>query len=187
MSTDHITQRVRQHLERFFEGHAMEYTTWPHGPILRVLPDLQIARIGPGPRTPLWSYVTVGAWKVGDTPGGLEFLVMATDNLPRHVELLAMVAHYHHTHRLGKWHTFPIGEPWVPGSSLEHVLVSLPYPLGPQFEICEIPEGHIHLLWLLPITSAESALKREHGVDVLQELFDGQAIEYWNPRRASVI
>jgi hypothetical protein len=43
---------------------------------------------------------------------------------PRAVELLAMTAHYHRGGKLGLGHTLPVGEPWVPGSRCDCLLVS---------------------------------------------------------------
>jgi hypothetical protein len=45
----------------------------------------------------------------------------------------------------------------------------------------------IHLLWALPITAAENAYKRTHGLERLEEQFDQATIAYWEPQRASVV
>ncbi len=103
------------------------------------------------------------------------------------VELLAMLTYYHHNHHLDVGHTLPRGEPWVPGSTLDHVLLSLPYPLGEEFEICKRGEAHAHFTWALPITAAEREFKVNHGLEELEQRFDAAAIELWDERRPSVL
>ena len=66
--------------------------------------------------------------------------------------------------RLDHGHTVPIGEPWLPGSACDHLLVSLPYPFGPELEMCRWDGGHARLLWLLPITEAERDFRTEHDL-----------------------
>ncbi|MFF0298846.1 suppressor of fused domain protein [Kitasatospora sp. NPDC004614] len=107
---------------------------------------------------------------------------------PRFAELLTMVASYHASHRLGIEHSFPIGEPWLPGSACDHLLLSLPYLHGPALEHCPLPGGgEARVLWLLPVTSAEIAFRRAHGHEALEQLFDEHAIDPTDPRRPSVV
>jgi len=106
----------------------------------------------------------------------------------RHVELLAMAAHYHRTgERLDVGHTFPIGEPWVHDSTLDHMLVSLPYPFGEDLEILASGEHEVHLLWLLPITKAERDYKILHGLDKLEARFEDAGLKYWKHMRESIV
>jgi hypothetical protein len=65
--------------------------------------------------------------------------------------------------------------------------VSLPYPFGPDLEVCDFADWHLHVLWLLPITAAERAFKVREGVEALEQRFDACALEYWVPDRASVV
>lgn len=65
-----------------------------------------------------------------------------------------MNVYYHRGGRLGLGRTVPIGEPWLPGSRCDHYLVSLPYPFGPDLQVCHIGDLHVDFLWLLPITRA---------------------------------
>jgi hypothetical protein len=103
------------------------------------------------------------------------------------IELLAMTVHYHRSTQLGLGHTVPIGEPWQSGSACDHLLVSLPYPLGPEFEVCAPSGAHAHIFWLLPITKEERDFKASNGQESLERLFDQAKIEYWNVRRESVV
>ena len=90
---------------------------------------------------------------------GLEFCLIAPERDHRHALILAMNAYYHAnsdvSFRLDVGHTVPLGEPWLPGSLLDHLLVSQPYPYGPEFEMCHWEGGHARILWLLPITESE--------------------------------
>jgi hypothetical protein len=101
-----------------------------------------------------------------------------------------MTAYYHAgqtPQRLDVGHTVPIGEPWLPGSTCDHLLVSLPYIFGSDFEMCRWRNGHARVLWLLPITSAEREFKIEHGLDALEERFEAESVDYTNPLRGSVV
>ncbi|WP_254507213.1 suppressor of fused domain protein [Anatilimnocola floriformis] len=177
---------IREHLRRFFAGHSCDEHVWTLGPALDELPRLFVLEFAPGPQSRLWTYVTVGAWEVRAEPR-LEFMIAAPDQDQRHVELLFMTAWYHGNRGLGTGHTLPIGESWLPGSKCDFFLVSLPYPFGPQLEICNLPDWHLHVLWLLPITSAEREFKVREGLEALEQRFDAAAIEYWSPNRPSVV
>lgn len=189
MLADEVYPRLIQHLQSFFAGHSFALLHSQPGPITRVLPRFHVACIGPGPRTSLWTYASVGAWEASrEAGGGLEFFVLVDRRDDEKNALrLAMTAHYHHGEKLGEQHTFPLGEPWEPGCGLDHVLVSLPYTFGPELEVCEVPGGHVHFLWLLPITRAEREFKADHGLDALEEKFEEGGIEYWNPFRRSMV
>jgi hypothetical protein len=131
-------------------------------------------------------YATIGAWEARDD-SRLEFLIIAPERDQRHVELLFMATWYHGRHCLGTGHTLPIGEPWLPGSACDHFLVSLPFPFGPRLEVCDFPDWHLHVLWLLPITAAEREFKMREGQEALERRFDACALEYWVSDRASVV
>jgi hypothetical protein len=150
-----------------------------------------VARIGPGPRINLWTYVSLGCWRSTQTHGhGLEFVIASQDENPRMAELVAMTAYYHsgpNSQRLDHGHTLPIGEPWLPGSSCDHLLVSLPYPYGADFEICAWRDGHARMLWLLPITEAERDFKVANGMEALEQRFEDAGLRYWDSYRASVV
>jgi hypothetical protein len=177
---------IRQHLIQFFAGHSHEENIWTLGPALDELPELRVIEFAPGPKTNLWIYVTIGAWKSRKDPQ-LEFSIAAPEQDLRHVELLFMAAWYHKHHRLGVGHTLPIGEPWLRGSNCEFFLVSTPYPFGPEFEVCNLSDGHIHFLWLLPITEAERKFKMNEGLEAIEQRFDESGLLYWVSDRVSVV
>ena len=176
---------IDTHLRRFYEGHVISNTAWLPGPTARLWPQFHVLTVEPGPRIGLWSYVTVGAFQAR-RQHMLEFVVLAQDPNPSLLELLAMATYYHHTHELGHGHTIPIGGPWIPGATCDHLLVSKPYPLGTELELCDTPEGHIHVLWLLPITESERKFKIDCGLEQLEQRFEEAGLEYWQIRRDSV-
>ena len=182
-------EAVEQHLCAFFAGHEITPLVWPVGPADQRLRGFRVLRIGPGPRTGLWVFASVGASTIADG-GRQEFVLCAPTDDPLHLETVAMVATYHAgggRDRLGLGHTVPIGRPWVAGSECSVLLVSLPYPFGPELERCAIPSGEVQLLWLLPITEAELRFKQAYGLEALEQRFDAVGLEYWRPDRQSVI
>ena len=177
---------IRQHLRRFFAGHEVTEHQWTLGPVCDDYPQLRVAEFAPGPKTGMWTYVTIGAWEAQADPR-LEFLLIAPASDLRHVELVSMTAWYHGKERLDPGQTVHLGGPWIANSTCDHFLVSLPYPFGPDLEVCDFVDQHLHILWLLPITAAERAFKVKEGVEALEQQLDEHAIKYWDPRRASVV
>ena len=112
------------------------------------------------------------------------------EDSPVHRQAQTMTAWYHAgppSQRLDHGHTLPIGEPWLPGSQCDHLLVSLPYPWGPQFEVCHWADGHIRLLWLLPITRSERDYKITHGLEALERRLEQADINPLDPHRPAVV
>jgi hypothetical protein len=185
-----VTEAIEVHVRRFFRGHSAEFQQWL-GPIESRLPGFRVMVLAPGPKTRLWTYVTVGAHAVRREGHGVGFFLLSPEANILHVELVTMVAHYHASsdasYRLGLGHTVPIGRPWLPDSKCDCLLVSAPYPFGPELERCEDAGGHVQLLWLLPITSAERTFKIKHGLEALEQRFEAGALEYWKPDRRSVV
>jgi len=154
-----------------------------------VAPGFHVLAISPGPKSELWNYISVGGVLVTKTDRPpTEFLVIAEDNSPEYVERLAMTVYYHHTETLGVGHTFPIGEPWVTGSTLGHALVSRPYPHGPSLEEFSLGvEQYGHILWILPITLDEREFAKQRGLEALEERFEQAGLRYWDVERDSVV
>lgn len=186
---------VADHVREFFTGHEVAERAASHGPVEEHVPGYRALCVGPGPRYGGWSYVSTGCWDAQheeESGHGLEFVIATSGRDEQQVaDLLAMIAYYHATpdptFRLDVGHTLGIGTPWLPGSACEDLLVSLPYPFGPELERCSWEGGHARILWLLPITAAERQYSREHGVDALEQRFDEAAIEFWDPERPSAV
>ena len=65
--------------------------------------------------------------------------------------------------------------------------MSQPYPFGPDLEVCNFPGGHVHVVWLLPITAAERDFKVREGLEALEQRFDACGLKYWVPGRESAV
>ncbi|MFF9285637.1 suppressor of fused domain protein [Streptomyces griseosporeus] len=184
-------EAVEAHVREFFAGHEVEAVEYDLGPGRQeAVPALRILVVAPGPRDDAWAYVTAGCWDAMQRGGhGLEFVMTAHVRDERFLDLMAMIAYYHcGGHRLDLTHSMPIGEPWVPGSSCDHLLVSLPYMHGPDLEHCPLPDGgHARILWTLPVTAAEIEYRRRHGHEALEQRLDDAAIIPTDPFRKSVV
>lgn len=178
---------IRQHFVDQLKGHELSEFQWQDGPLKDVAPSFRVLRFTPGPNCQLWVYVSVGASTLNAGKYPVEFLILSAYESPRFVEILTMTAHYQLTHNLSVGDTVPLGEPWVLGSQCRSYLVSLPYPLGPEFEVCNTIDGHIHTFWLLPITDEERELKIKCGVEALETMFEETGLEYWNFNRSSSV
>src|SRR5262249_51828732 len=89
---------LQGHLKSFWPNRSMEYFSWELGPINKVLPGFAVCRVTPQSSQDPWVYVTIGASRVYvENKHSVEFLLLAPDDNARHVETLAIVAHYHAT------------------------------------------------------------------------------------------
>ena len=111
-------------------------------------------RVAPATPADVWTYVSVGGWAAMGGDFGLEFVICTASAEDRAVELLAMTVFYNHGGKLNVGHTLPIGEPWLPGSGCDQLLVCVPYPFGPDLQTCHVGDLHVEFLWLLPITES---------------------------------
>jgi hypothetical protein len=184
------SQALLQHFRDRFPGRDVGVLGAAPGPVYTRVPDLHILSVAP--RTSGQVYATAGLWDATNVHGhALEFVLYAPAVADQvHVETLTMVAYYHATggdYALDLGHTVPLGQPWVPGSACDHLLVSLPYLWGQEFETCVVPGGHARVLWLLPITSAEKTFRHTHGLEALEERFETVGIYPTDPHRASVV
>lgn len=175
---------LEEHVRRFVVGRNADVTTWLAGPVLDANPHFRVLRVEPESPHGLWTYASVGGWAcTAEAEYGLEFVLAVQDPNPRAVELLAMTVSYNRAGALGLGHTVPIGEPWLPGSRCDHLLVSLPYPFGPDLETCHVGDRHVGFLWLLPITTGERDFKVSNGLEALESRFDEVGLEYWKADR----
>jgi len=182
-------ERAESELRSLFEGHECTELRWGRGGIASLAPWMKVLRFAPGPAHEAWTYATVGAYALNITDGwGLEFVVHAYEPSDSLCELLSMLAYYSHSQRLGVGHTAPIGWPWLPDSPCDHILLSLPYPLGDSFEICHVSQAiHSRRLWVVPVTRDEVTFLHQNGLESLESLFESHGIDYMNPFRASVV
>ena len=184
----HLTEAVRKHFATYWRGHEQEDFVWTLGPIAERLPGFRVRRIAPsGPEDP-WIYATLGA-SSAPGPGHTEFILLSPSENPRHVETLTMVAGLHADpqYRLSVGSTIDIGRPWFEGAVADHLLVSLPYPFGPELEHCHNSEHRIRVLWLVPITAAEAAYARSTQLEKFEELLESSGVDVLSPSRPSIV
>ena len=138
----------------------------------------------------MWIFATIGAWRAtADESSGTEFVAVSRSEAAEVMTHLGQLAYYHAgpiENRLDAGHTLGIGEPWVPDSPLEALLVSLPYLWGPALEHCQLPGRHIRVLWALPIYEQEREYATTHGVEALEQRFDDPPLDYLDPFRRPV-
>jgi hypothetical protein len=182
---------ILEHYRGFWGADRIEEVHWTPEHLGSRLPDFHIAKVRPQGQADMWTFASIGAWRATEgEPSGLEFVAVSRGQSAAVMANLGMVAYYHAgppENRLGLHHLLTIGSGWVEGSTLESVLVSRPYPWGPKLEHCQLPDRHIQIVWLLPITTAEHAFAREHGVNVLEERLEVAEVDYLDPSRPSVI
>ncbi|WP_327187378.1 suppressor of fused domain protein [Streptomyces sp. NBC_01334] len=183
---------VLDHLRKTLPGRVIDEVPGVDGPIEDRAPGFRVFRVHPAHPGDWWLYVTSGCWESTQRDGhGAEFIRAAPRDEWLNLESVTMNAYYHcgpAHQRLDVGHTVPIGRPWLDDSNCDHYLVSLPYPFGPEFEICEWGDGaHARILWLLPITKAEKDFRREAGLEALESRFEDLEIDPVDPRRASVV
>jgi hypothetical protein len=181
---------IVRHYRAFWGADRVMDIHWTPEHLGSRLPDFHIAKVRPA-ADGMWTYATIGAWQAtAQEHHGLEFIAVSASDDPAVMQSLGMIAYYHAgppENRLGLGHTIPIGEAWVEGSTLESILICLPYLWGPKLEHCLLTDRHIQVLWALPITSAEQAFRHEHGVDALEQRFEDAQINYLDPARKSVV
>ena len=150
-------------------------------------PGFGILELPPTAGRRSWVYATCGMSSFQRT-GDIELHLHAPGQLSDHVETLTAIAHFHLTSAvLGLGHTVRLGRPWIPQSSCDHGLISLPYLDGPALENCTLDGWSLRCLWLVPITAAEVAFKQSRGLEALEALFESKGLDYANPGRRSVI
>jgi hypothetical protein len=181
---------VRDHVARQWPDHKISEEQWKKGPVSVVMPELRVLAAVPQVQGKACVYVTAGASDidVGATYG-LEFLLYSRAFEPRHVELVSMVAYMHRypQHHFDVGHTMKIGWPWENDSICDRLLVSLPYPAGPHFEILHLQGGgHVRFLWLVPITAQEERFRHQQGLEALESRLEEEAIDFLDPKRRSV-
>ncbi len=98
-----------------------------------------------------------------------------------------MTVFYNRGGNLDIGHTLPIGEPWLPESGCTCLLVSLPYPYGPDLQTCHVGDRHVEFLWLLPISEAERDFKVTSGLEALESRFEEVGLRYWQVDRTSAV
>lgn len=181
---------VISHLAKQWPGRKIKEYEWTLGPIASSISNFRVAEVCSGAADEPWIYSSCGAWKVQTAEDSrYEFFLMAPLDNAAHVETLTMLANYHADERYGvrPGAIINLGRPLVDGSSCDHLLVSLPYMHGTNFEwlglASDLPK--IRFLWLVPITAREAALANSAGVEALEVLFEERGMDVLDFSRKS--
>ena len=181
---------IEAHLRHGFPGQRVVVQGWRTDAMSA--PHVRVLRVDPETRGGLWLHVSSGAslptGAVGrPAPRGSEFVLVTPFKTLRAVELLAMVVYFHGVQELSVGDIVSVGEPWLPGSTCGHLLVSNPYLLADELWKLPLPGRTVHFRWVIPITAEERAYAAERGLDALEQRFEEAGLEYWDPHRASVV
>lgn len=180
------SQSIRDHYAAVWNN-APVTRRWDKGPVSALPADFCVLEFSPTANRTMWTYATCSMSLPSDE-GRLELHLFSPVSCDGHVELLTFVAHYHRTGaRLGSGHTVKFGRPWLPGSSCDCGLISLPYLDGPKLEQFQCEGETTSCLWLIPITEAERAFKKAYGAEALESKFEELQFNYLDPRRSSVV
>ncbi|HTO08144.1 MAG TPA: hypothetical protein VMR86_13930, partial [Myxococcota bacterium] len=75
-----VASLVRSHVESFFAGHRVGRREFNRGPIHEVAPGFHVLAVSPGPKTALWSFISVGAFVTKEQRPKIEFLIIARED-----------------------------------------------------------------------------------------------------------
>ena len=183
---------IEAHLRHGFPGQRVVVQGWRTDAM--AMPHVRVLRVDPETRGGLWLHVSSGAsLPAPDAPAtagpasGSEFVLVTPFKTLRAVELLAMVVYFHGVEELGVGNTVSVGEPWLPGSTCGHLLVSSPYLLADELWTLSLPGRTVQFRWVIPITARERAYAGEKGLEALEQRFEQVGLEYWDPHRQSVV
>jgi hypothetical protein len=177
-------EALTQHYQRVWRRSGVK-RDWTKGPTAELPEGFCVLEFPPGQGRDMWTYATCGM-SAGIYEKPIELHLFSPVQAEELVELLTVVAHYHSTGaHLGLGHTVNLGRPWLPGSRCSFGLISLPYLDGPDLEVMRDPASgqEVHCLWLIPITARERQLKKQRGLQALEDLFQAAGINYVDPHR----
>ncbi len=178
-------RRIEEHYTTVW-SRPLEIVRWDKGPIHELPADFRVLVFRRSPE--MMAYATRCMSQPGDHEA-LEIHALCRPQeagLAELAEILTAVAHYHRNgSALALGHSVNFGKPWVSGSSCTYGLLSLPYLDGPALEWLDEPR--VRFLWLIPVTEAEVAFKKRHGLEALEQRFEDAHFNFIDPFRASVV
>jgi hypothetical protein len=184
----------KHYTDYFGRGHTV-FEMDPPGEATDRVPGVRMLEVSAGKRVDVVSYLTLGCWEAVQSLGvGCEFVLAAREPNEIHLETLAAAAIAHCGHpdqRLDRGSVVQLAAPWLPGSECDRLLVTLPYPYGPEMEYCRWKfrgnNNTARVLWLMPITAGEAAMVALDGVDALEARFEEVGVNFADPARSSAI
>ena len=175
---------LEQHLERNW-GRRSDQSYLIPDPHKKMPSAFHVLEFPPSLKHEFWIYSTVGM-SIGMADNLIELHIFSQTKDATLVELLTITASFHRNNTaLGLHHTVNFGRPWQRNSTCCFGFISLTYLDGEDAELFYFPGGHLHNLWLLPITESERNYKIAKGWDALEELFDSCELNYLDPYRIS--
>ena len=175
---------LKQHLETNW-GKSYDRKDQISDPLKKMSEAFSVLEFPPSEKHGFWIYSTLGMST--DNPTNLiELHIFSQKQDSTLIELLTITASFHRNNTpLDLNHTVNFGMPWQDDSACSLGFISLPYMDGEALEIFNFASGHLHNLWLLPITESERDYKIENGWDALEQRFDECELDYLNPKRHS--
>jgi hypothetical protein len=178
---------LQQHLETNWEARAKRLK-WEKGPTHKLHPDFSVLEFGPTNHQSYWIYSTLGMSKEREDEHLIELHMFSSIQDTGLLELLTVTASYHRNDLpLGLHHTVNFGRAWQDNSECDHGFISLPCLDGEGLKVFSFEGGHLHNLWLIPITQQERDFKIEHGWDALEGLFEQNGFNYLDAKRPSLV
>lgn len=125
----------------------------------------------------------------------IELILYCSEPKQEYIDTMRWLAHFPHDQKawIGAFHTIPNGNPPRPmwGSDVLDTIFLLPTLVKKDAALHEalILDGdEVHLIWIVPITTAECNLKLAEGSNALLELFSQRKHPYiFNPGRRSYV
>jgi hypothetical protein len=177
---------IISHYEQLW-GKDYRALQWEKEPSPRLPQGFHVLEFKPTKKRNMWTYATVGM-STDEHKRPIELHMFSPYQTDRMVELLTVVACYHHTGApLGLNHRINFGQPWLEQSICTRGFISLPYLDGPKLETLCLEETHVGFYWLIPISEQEAAIVDAEGVEGLESRFETQAFNYSDPKRSSVV
>ena len=93
MTNGDVYAALDHHVSAFWPNNTQEAFTWDKGPISDRIPGFHVRRVTPNAATEPWVYVSIGASTVVNKYGN-EYFILSPIESARHIETLAMVAHF---------------------------------------------------------------------------------------------
>ncbi len=190
----YMEERERIYTERFGPSDVVFHEMLPRAP------HIDVYRFPPSGEANFYTYVTGGMSDLAmNSPAelGAEFrraeLVFYTeDEREEYAEVLRWLAHFVHDNNtwLHWGHTMPNGQPPEPifGTEDLDTFLFTPSPDPEVGEELKIESDPVHLVRLMPISTAECQLKLDQGVDALYSLLDANNISLvFSSNRKSVV
>ena len=177
-------KKIISHYETVFKNQA-NILKWDKGPVNTFSNDFCILEFSPNQSRDMWTYATCCMSEENEF-SRIELHIFSKKQDRSIIELLYATAYYHKQFKLNLNHTINFGRPWQNESECKFGFISLPYLDGANLENLKQNNRFIKFYWLIPITLRELEIKKNRGVNALEELFEQEGFDYSNSKRKSL-